>query len=171
MNTEKSMNFDVKAGSNAMPNITVLGLGNILLKDEGAGIRVIEYLKAEKSLPSFVRLIDGGTGGMGLIGFIEKADRLIIVDTVFGDGAPGDIYRFTFDSMPHQGKKASSLHDIGISGVFSLLDILNRKRPDTVIVGIEPGRVKYGIGLTLEVESAVPKAAKMVKDEIVTAGA
>ena len=73
--------------------IVVLGVGNILLKDEGVGVRVIEKLQGQYTLPENVRVVDGGTQGLWLLSTIQEADHLIVVDAVLGGDEPGTIYR------------------------------------------------------------------------------
>ncbi|HAP67189.1 MAG TPA: hydrogenase HupD, partial [Nitrospinae bacterium] len=86
--------------TNSVPKILILGIGNILLKDEGVGVKVIERLKRDYKFPSNIELIDGGTAGFGLIDLLEGAEHLIIVDAVQGNDEPGSIYRFKFEDMP-----------------------------------------------------------------------
>lgn len=144
----------------------VIGVGNILLKDDGIGVRVVEYIKEKKLLPPQIDVVDGGTGGIQLISIIKDEDCLIIIDAVKGGGRPGSIYRFTIDDIPVNIAQKTSLHELGLQEVFALLDLSEGKRPETVIIiGIEPGEVKYGMDLSPELKAVVPKAAKMVVDE------
>ncbi len=148
------------------PRITVLGVGNPLLRDEGSGIRVVEYLKESGILPGWVDLIDGGTAGMRLLSLFQDIDHLIIVDAVKCGGSPGDIYRFTIEDIPLKVRQKTSLHEIGLQEVFSILNLLEKKMPETVIIGVEPKEVGYGLGLTPEVERVIPDIALMVKQEV-----
>ena len=145
----------------------VIGVGNILLKDDGIGVRVAEYIKEKRLLPPQIDVVDGGTGGIQLISIIKDADCLIIIDAVKGGGRPGNIYRFTIDDIPVNIAQKTSLHELGLQEVFALLDLSEGKRPETVIIiGIEPGEVAYGMDLSPKLKAVVPKAAGVVVDEV-----
>ena len=146
----------------------VIGVGNILLKDEGIGVRVAEHIKEKRLLPPEIDVVDGGTGGIQLISIIKDVDSLIIIDAVKGGGRPGNIYRFTIDDIPVNIAQKTSLHELGLQEVFALLDLSSEwKRPKTVIIiGIEPGEVAYGMDLSPELKAVVPKAARVVVDEV-----
>lgn len=146
--------------------VKILGVGNILLRDEGVGVRVIDYIREKRLLPKGIEVIEGGTGGMRLIPLIKDADHLIIIDAVRGGGKPGDIYRFAIDALPLKIKQKTSLHEVGLQEIFSILNLLTEKRPETVIIGVEPKEVSYGVGLTLEVESVVPEVSRKVLNEV-----
>ncbi len=142
------------------PATLILGIGNILRKDDGAGIRVVELLR-EKTLPPGVTVLDGGTAGIDLLTYLEGIERLIIVDALLEDGAPGDIRTLAGDEV--------SERDIFLSGHYGRLsDILGLaaelgKRPETIIIGIIPRNCEdYEMGLSPEVAVAVEKAADMI---------
>ena len=101
----------------------VIGVGNILLKDEGIGVRVAEHIKEKRLLPPEIDVVDGGTGGIQLISIIKDVDSLIIIDAVKGGGRPGNIYRFTIDDIPVNIAQKTSLHELGLQEVFALLDL------------------------------------------------
>lgn len=146
--------------------VRILGVGNLLLRDEGAGIRVIEYLREEALLPQGVEAIDGGTGGMKLLPFIEGVKHLIVVDAVRRGGRPGALYRFILEEMPLRTVPKVSLHEVDLREVFSLFGLVRGGFPHTVIVGVEPGDVSPGVGLSPAVEASIPKAAEMVLNEV-----
>lgn len=146
--------------------ITVLGVGNILLKDEGFGVSVVNYIKEKNLLPEGVNIIDGGTGGMRLIPIIMNTDCLIVIDAVKGNGTPGDIYRFTIKDIPLKIRQKTSLHEISLQEVFSLLNLLEGKNPETIIIGVEPKETSFGMGFSQEVESVIPAVASKVIEEV-----
>ena len=79
--------------------VTVLGIGNIILRDEGFGVRAVEYLEEHYRFSPDVRLLDGGTLGPELLHFLTGTEKLLILDAVSGDGAPGTVYRFENDAV------------------------------------------------------------------------
>src|SRR3990167_5127309 len=146
--------------------IAVLGVGNILLKDEGFGVRVVNYIREKNLVPEGVDIIDGGTGGMRLIPIIMNTDCLVVIDAVKGNGIPGDIYRFTTKDIPLKIRQKTSLHELSLQEVFSLLNLLEGKNPETIIIGVEQKETSFGMGFSQEVESVIPAVASKVVEEV-----
>jgi hydrogenase maturation protease len=156
--------------TNSVPKIIILGIGNILLKDEGVGVRVVEKLKSDFKFPSNIELIDGGTAGFGLIDLLEGAEHLIILDAVQGNDEPGSIYRFKFEDMPPNISKKFSPHQIGIIETLTLKKMLG-KIPDTTIIAIQPKDcINWGTELTPEIENKIPNIVNLVIDELKNLG-
>src|SRR3990167_9711690 len=153
------------SNNDSVPKILILGIGNILLKDEGVGVKVIERLKRDYKFPSNIELIDGGTAGFGLIDLLEGAEHLIIVDAVQGNDEPGSIYRFKFEDMPSSISKKFSPHQIGILETLILIKMLG-KIPDTTIIAIQPKDCSnWGTELTPEIEDKIPNIVNLVSNE------
>lgn len=144
----------------------VLGVGNILLQDEGIGVYVAQ--KMEKlELPSHVEVIDGGTAAMELLPVIEKADRLIVVDAIEAGSEPGAIFKFTpEDIRPKVGKDRVSLHEIGLLESLDMIKQTGGKYPQTVIFGVQPKTTELEMGLSPELKKKVPQIVKLVLKEI-----
>jgi hydrogenase maturation protease len=119
------------------PHIMVLGIGCILFRDEGFGVRVVQKLQAQYDFPDHVSLIDGGVLGVNLLGVMSEADYLIVVDAIRHKGAPGDVYRLEKSQIPDRIRAKNSLHQIDFLEALTLCQALD-KVPETVIVGIEP---------------------------------
>ncbi len=151
--------------------ITVLGVGNILLKDEGVGVRVVERLKEAYSFPENVTLMDGGTAGLDLLPFIEGMDHIIVVDTVKTSDPPGSIFRFTPEDIDVKVPYKTSLHQIGMVEVFALADALGKKIGQVVILGIQPEDISgWGLDLTDTIEAKVPRLMELVTGELEALG-
>ena len=118
-------------------NILVLGIGNTLLTDEGAGVRALERLMERYEFSSNVTLMDGGTLGVRLLEPMMAADRLVVLDAVRVGGRPGTVHRFTAEDLKSTLAGKGSLHDMGILEALGYAELLDR-RPRTVIIGIEP---------------------------------
>ncbi|MEM5790179.1 MAG: HyaD/HybD family hydrogenase maturation endopeptidase, partial [Syntrophobacteraceae bacterium] len=118
--------------------ILVLGVGNILLGDEGTGVRVIEKLEDEYILSDNVELYDGGTLGLRLLDPISEADHVIVVDIVRGGGKPGTIYSIPEQDLPKKIPYKSSLHELNMVETLVYAEVLGN-RPSAVVIGIEPG--------------------------------
>ena len=145
-------------------DILVLGVGNLLLKDEGVGIHVIRTLEKEE-LPSNVSLMDGGTGGLHLISWIQDYDRIIMVDATLDSNPPGTVRlirpRYATDFPP-----LMSAHEIGLRDMIEAM-ILTEKLPDIQLIVVSAEDIsEVGMELTPVVEAAVPKVVEMIKQII-----
>ena len=150
--------------------ILVLGVGNILLGDEGTGVRVIEKLEDEYIFPGNVRLYDGGTLGLRLLDPIFESDYAIVIDIVRGGGVPGSIYRIPEEDLPKKIPYKSSLHELNMVETLIYAEELGH-RPTAVVIGIEPGDwTSWSTGLTEPVQNRMEDIVAAVLEEIVKAG-
>ena len=151
----------------ASKNILILGLGNILLGDEGVGVRVVEQLLS-RPLPDEIEVIDGGTAGYELINFFEGKEKVIIVDAVKTDDTPGSVYKMDLSVVQEDETVQLSLHQIGLKNVFKMASMMDLN-PEVTLVGIVPKHYQdYNIGLSDEVKKAIPLAIETVLKEIET---
>jgi hydrogenase maturation protease len=146
--------------------VVVLGVGNILLTDEGVGVRAVEKLQAEFRLPDDVVLIDGGTSAMEILEDLENLDALIIIDAVFAHQEPGTLVKLEGDAVPAFFKRNMSPHQVGLSDVLAALQFNDRHPKKTVICGIKPVSMKLGMELTPEVAAKLPELVDMAIDEL-----
>lgn len=142
----------------------ILGCGNLLLKDEGIGVHLVEALK-QKDLPENVTIIDGGTAGFDLISFIQQAEKVVIVDAVKAGGEPGDIYCFGPEDFETENSLKTSLHDINLKGIFRIIRKIG-SLPNIKIIGVEPQEIAYGTELSPKLKEMLPKISKIVLKEI-----
>jgi hydrogenase maturation protease len=155
-------------GGQIMDNkrILVLGVGNILLHDEGIGVRVIEDLQARYEFSDNVELYDGGTLGLRLLDPIAGTDRLIVVDAVQNGQPAGTLYRLNADDLNKRVTFKNSLHQLDLVETLAYAEVLGN-RPDTVIVGIEPADISpWGLELTEIVQSKLTELCERVLEEI-----
>ncbi len=143
------------------PKTLIIGIGNPLMSDEGVGIQIIEEMEKTDSLPPDVTLLDGGTAGYALLDYMQGFDRVIIIDAVRGGGKPGTIYRLSYDDIIRQPDLKVSGHQIDLSEVLALARKLG-ELPELLLVGIEPGKLDYGMTLSPEVRHS----AKAVMGEL-----
>jgi hydrogenase maturation protease len=140
----------------------VLGIGNVLLKDEGIGCHVIHALEG-LSLPD-VETIDGGTCPH-VLGLVEDADKLVIVDAVKGGGMPGQIYRFRPEEVDLEQKPLLSLHDTSLVDSLKLMQLWHGTG-ETVIIGVEPKEVDWGLELSPDLRERMPQIVDAVLEEL-----
>lgn len=146
--------------------LTILGVGNILLKDEGAGVHAVQKIEKIISHPD-IRIIDGGTLGLDLLPIIEESKKLIIIDCVKGGGKPGTIYRFTPDEIKKSNNELKlSLHDFNLVDVLNLAKALNKEIPEIIIYGIEPESLDWGLEPTEAVSSAIEKVVSEIVNNL-----
>lgn len=142
--------------------ITILGVGNILYRDEGVGVRAVERIAARYDFPDHIVPLDGGVLGVNLMGVISQADKLIVIDAVYNGGQPGDLHRLVGEQIPKRIVAKNSLHQVDLLEALTLCSAID-KNPETVIVGIEPQDIE-----TLEVE-LTPLIASRLDDLIAMA--
>lgn len=142
----------------------VIGCGNLLLKDEGVGVHFIQYLQ-DKGLPKDVELLDGGTAAFDLIDFIQKAEKVIIVDAVKAGGKPGEVYIFSPQDFQTDTFPQTSLHDITLRDVFQTLKLMEAS-PGIRIIGIEPKEIGVGTELSPELKEKLPELCELVFKEL-----
>jgi hydrogenase maturation protease len=156
-------------GEAKQPKIVVVGLGNLLLRDEGVGIYLVRALDKGDLGYSNVEFIDGGTSS-DIVSLVEGADKLIIIDSVKGGDKPGTVYRFAIEGLDSHSATRLSGHQLDIVDSLRLLEMLGRGPKSTVIIGIEPETVDLGLELSLEVQSRMAEMASLVRKEIEETG-
>ncbi len=150
----------------ATEQILVLGVGNILLTDEGVGIRVIERMQERYAFPDNVSVLDGGVLGLSLLGVISEADHLIVVDAVRNGREPGSLYRLQGDQVPKRILAKNSLHQVDFLETLTSCQALDRV-PETVILGVEPLDIEnLSIELTPVVQEKIDSLIHMVLKEL-----
>ena len=140
----------------------ILGLGNLLLSDEGVGVHVARAL-AERELPPDVSVVEAGTAFLDVLPDIEKADRIVLIDAMEGGGTPGDVYRVPFDQCVHPAMLAS-LHGFDMSRVLFMAG--NTRAPEVTVFGVEPALIEWGTELSPAVQRMVPAVEKAILNEL-----
>jgi len=145
----------------------IIGFGNLLLKDEGVGIHIIQSMQ-ELSLKKNGKLVimDGGTCPDILYLLPEGVDKLILVDAVKGGGNPGDIYRFTPNDLTFSSAIFTSVHQFGIAEGLRGLALLDDNPKETIIIGVEPKEIDWGIEISPELIEILPQVVDLLEKEI-----
>ena len=146
--------------------IAVLGLGNILLSDEGVGVRVVEALAAGWQTPAEVELVDGGTCAMEMLEQLEDLDTLIVVDCVRGNRPPATPVVLKGADVPVFFRTKLSPHQVGLSDVLASLEFAGRAPRETVIIGIEPASMALGMELSPAVAERLPELLALTVAEL-----
>jgi hydrogenase maturation protease len=145
--------------------ILILGIGNILLKDEGIGVHVANELQ-KAQLPPDVEVMDGGTMGIDLLFYIEGRKKVIVVDTVKAGEDPGTMYRFTDKDLSFKKDLLRTAHGIDFSDVIRTSQMMGTKPDKVIFIGIEPLDMSEGMELSPLIAGRIPAIIGLVKKEL-----
>jgi hydrogenase maturation protease len=135
--------------------IALIGVGNILLRDEGVGVHVINAIKRRYTFSSDVEIVDGGTMGLDLLPIIEGKDKVLIVDAVDFGEKPGYIGMIEKDDIPSVLNTKLSVHHINLSDVFFALKLMGTYPSEICLIGIQPQSIDVGLNMTDEINDKV----------------
>jgi hydrogenase maturation protease len=145
--------------------VLVLGVGNILLSDEGAGVRAAEVI-GRLDLGSDVEVLDGATAGADLAFMIAGRRKVIVIDAAQYDAAPGTVLRFGLADIEAGRAARMSLHELGVVDAVAIAGHLGEAPGEVVFFGIVPKTFEWGLELSAEVERAIPKVIDAVLAEL-----
>jgi hydrogenase maturation protease len=140
--------------------ILVLGLGNSILRDDGAGVHAVRRFQQLTPLPCLA--VEVGTAVLNAVHLIENADRVLAFDAVKAGGEPGSVYLFRAEDAMSENAPCS-LHEIGL---IRVLQTLTRRPAEVLIIGVEPQIIDWGTELSPAVESAVPSMISVAQKAI-----
>ena len=135
--------------------ILVLGLGNVLLQDEGLGVRAVERLQERCALPPQVVALDGGTLGLDLLPHLGEATHLLMLDAVQADLAPGSLVRLEGDEIRIAMAHKMSLHQVGLEELLAVAAFQGSLPEERVLLGLEPASLDWGTELSPTVAAAL----------------
>ncbi len=145
-------------------NTLILGIGNVLLKDEGVGVYALKALE-DVSLPGGVEVLDGSSSGEDLVDCIAGREKLIVIDSTAADGEPGTLYKFTIDALIRKTCSIGSLHEFGFVDTYLMAKQLGCAPREVVIFGVQPAEIEFGLDLSDTVQRQVPALLKLVVEE------
>jgi hydrogenase maturation protease len=139
--------------------VVVLGLGNPLLEDDGAGLILLERLRGAGSWPAEVDWVDGGTWGLSLVPMVCESTHLLVLDAVRAGAAPGTVLRGEGEAVPRMYDRPVSPHQIDLREVLAAATLLDGMPEHLAVVGIEPESTEgLRVGLTAPVDAALGAA-------------
>lgn len=144
--------------------LVVLGIGNMLLGDDGVGVHVLRALLAEQDagLPPDTDLVDGGTGGLSLLQIVRDTSALVLVDAVDVGAEPGSVHVLTGDDL-YAGLVRLSVHQLGASDLLSAARLIGGLPAQVVLVGVQPASLEPDVRLSPAVQAALPAAVDAVR--------
>ena len=149
-----------------MEKTLVLGLGNILLGDEGVGVRVVERLQELYEFPQEVQVLDGGTLALDLLPYVEDADRLLVIDALEMGAEPGAIARLEGDEVPAFLSIKISPHQMGLADLLAAARLRDVYPEQLVLWGVQPGAMRPGLALSSSVVAQVEALVNRVLAEL-----
>jgi hydrogenase maturation protease len=149
--------------------IAVMGIGNILMQDEGIGVHIIRELGKYNFNPH-IALIDGGNMGMDLLPFFDEYNRMIIVDAVDFEKKPGFIDTIENDDILTLFTTKMSLHHLGLKDVLSYAKLLDQTPQDLCLIGVQPEKIEMEMEMSEIINSKRSEMTNMVLQKLETWG-
>jgi hydrogenase maturation protease len=144
----------------------VLGIGNLIMGDDGIGVRVVQALNERYCFPPEVELLDGGTLGLDLLPKLEGVERLLVVDAIETGEAPGTMVRLTGEEIPIAMATKLSPHQMGLKDLLSVAALMGYSFGEMVLWGVQPGRIDMGLELSPSVAAALEPLGEKVLGEL-----
>jgi len=150
---------------NSRTPLLVLGLGNLLLEDDGVGPAALALLAERFEPPEGVQVFDGGTLGLSLLPYVEDAASVILVDAINADGPPGTFVRLDGDDVAPAVATRLSVHQVGVADLLEAARWCNRLPPRLVLLGLVPESMELGVGLSPRVRASVGDLTERIVEE------
>jgi hydrogenase maturation protease len=145
--------------------LLVLGLGNLLLEDDGVGSAAVKLLNERYTAPEGVCVLDGGTLGLSLLPYVEDADAVMLVDAITDDSAPGTVVRLDGSDVGPAVATRLSPHQVGVADLLDGARWLGHYPNRVVLVGLVPESMQLGVGLSPRVACALPQLVELIVHE------
>jgi hydrogenase maturation protease len=147
-------------------HVVVLGMGNLLRRDEGLGIRALERLEACFHLPDAVKLVDVGTLGLELLSYLEDATHLLVLDAALTDGPPGTLLRVAGEEVPAFFGMRTSPHEIGLADLLAVTRLRGTAPREVVVLGMQPEVIELGWELSDAVSAHLDELVAAAAEEL-----
>ena len=134
--------------------MVIIGIGNVLQKDDGLGVYAASYLFENYTFSQEVDVINGGIEGIHLLNVLEENDHVIILDCLQLDDAPASIYAIPAQEISGYGLNNGGAHEIGILQCMDMMELQGKEVPEAIVIGIVPAEVTFAFGLSEEIIGA-----------------
>ncbi len=147
-------------------HITILGLGNILLQDEGFGVHFVRWFQNNYHLPDNVKVVEGGTLGYGLLDTVCSCDKLLVIDVIKSAEKPGSVYRFTKEEVDSQMLEPTSAHEVSFQDVLCKAELID-ELPECIFLCVVPFKYKdMGLELTSPMRKKISTVERLLLKEL-----
>ena len=132
----------------------IIGIGNVLQKDDGLGVYAATYLNENYTFDTNIQIINGGVEGIHLLNVLEENDHIVILDCLQLDDAPASIYAIPAQEISGYGLNNGGAHEIGILQCMDMMELQGKEVPEAIVIGIVPAEVIFAFGLSDEIVDA-----------------
>lgn len=150
--------------------VLVLGLGNVLLGDDGLGAAALARIERDYVIPPGVRLEDGGTLGLSLLGLIAESERVILVDAIRTDAASGTLVRFEGTDVVDAARDRLSPHQVGVADLLDAARLIDRYPSAVTLLGLVPEVIELAVERSHAVDAALQKLVDAIVHEVRSLG-
>jgi hydrogenase maturation protease len=157
-------------GTVAQSPVLVLGLGNVLLEDEGLGIHALNMLRQRYAFPPEIEFLDGGTSGMALIDKISGRERLLVLDAVQTGDPPGTLVKLSDQDVPVYFGLKVTFHQLGLADVLASLELSGERPGHVTVIGLVPNSLELSLDLSDPISSRLDDLIEAVVGELVELG-
>jgi hydrogenase maturation protease len=150
--------------------VLVLGLGNVLLGDDGLGAAALARIERGYRIPPGVRLEDGGTLGLSLLGLLAESDRVILVDAVRTGSAPGTLVRIDGEDVMDAVRERLSPHQIGVADLLDAARLIDCYPTTVTLLGLAPESIDLSVRRSNAVDGNLDQLVEAVAREVQSLG-
>lgn len=150
----------------ASTSVLVLGIGNLVMRDDGVGVRVVQHLQRSYRFPGNVNVVDGGTLGLDLLPMLENVSHLILVDAVETGDKAGTLVRLSGAELPVALETKLSPHQMGLKDLLAVSKLVGHEPDEMVLIGVQPGSIEMGLELTDDVDAQLDDIVAKVLTEM-----
>lgn len=151
-------------------SVLVLGIGNLVMSDDGVGVLVAQHLQQGYRFPDNVEIVDGGTLGLDLLPRLENISNLIMIDAVETGQKAGTCVRLCGRELPIALETKVSPHQMGLKDLLAVSELMGHSPKEMVLIGVQPGSIEMEIGLTAEVKAQFETLVSNVLTELANWG-
>lgn len=134
--------------------MVIIGIGNVLQKDDGLGVYAATYLNENYIFSKEIEIINGGVQGINLFNVVEESDHIVILDSIALDDVPASIYAIPAEEISGYGLNNGGAHEIGILQCMDMLEMQGKPVPKTIVIGIVPAEVTFEFALSQTISEA-----------------
>ena len=134
--------------------MVIIGIGNVLQKDDGVGVYAATYLNKNYTFSQEIQIINGGVEGIHLLNVLEENDHVVVLDCIQLDDTPASIYAIPAKEISGYGLNNGGAHEIGILQCMDMMELQGKEIPEAIVIGIVPGEITFAFGLSKELTDA-----------------